>query len=136
MGSSMNVAKKANDIIIALNLMGFNGIKVADIEKEGIWHQEYAIFTINFRFPLTGFWDEEETQYIKPKTFDYRQFTHDFVTWLKKEFPNCNLKYYPECHEVEICGPNYKQFYEQNMDALEDLAEKPGHQIYEYATNS
>lgn len=115
--------------------MGFNGIKIDYIEKEGIWHQEYAIFLIGFRFPLIGFYDEEESEYITPKRFDGRKFNNDFISWMEKQFPGCKMKYYPACDELEICGPNYSAFYEQNEDALEELAGTPGHKIYEYSTN-
>lgn len=121
----MNVAEKTNDILKAIKLLGWKNYK-AQITRECVWHPEYAIFIIDFIIPgFLGFHDEyDDNEYVTPPKFDKRQFYDDFISFLKKELPDCNITYWPQIREIEICGPNYKQFYQDNLDELEYISEQ------------
>ncbi len=120
--NSLNVADKAN---LFLDLIKTTGYKypVRNIEKEGIWHPEYAIFILEFKTPnFNHFYNEDEDEYTQPPQFDKGRFYKNFVNYLQETFPNCKIKRYEHLDEYEIMGPNYREFYDEHLDALEELA--------------
>jgi hypothetical protein len=122
----MNVAKSVGEFLDKLH--SFNGVRIEYIDRESTWHEQYAIFTIGFDI-YPGFMDEtnEYTEVI----VDERKLYKDFEQALRKVVGECKIKHYPSCNEWEIQGPKCKAFFKEHADALEELAMKEGHTVFE-----
>lgn len=111
----MDIAKQTLKLIKELKkTYEFNGIDIEYIELEGCWHREYSIFIISF------------DTYDLGEYFEYWRFEKDFRDYVKTWFPDCQIKYYDGCCEIEVIGPNNKLFYEKYSGEIEDYMEKHG----------
>ena len=119
---NLNVATKAIEVLDKLQKSGFGGLDVLNIKKEGVWHEEYAVFILNFDFPI---YDEPDTPYTT-HSFDEDGFNSDLMYHLEFEFPKCKINFSKGCSEYEIIGPKYKSFYKKNFDAIEDIETRRG----------
>ncbi len=119
----MNVAQKANEVYDHLIKNGFQGLKIIHHEKECVWHREYAIFILQF-----DDYFECENPY---HSFDFHQFESDLVSYMQNQFPSCSVSYNKYTHEWEIIGEHYAAYYDDNIDALEELSSNEGHSIYD-----
>ena len=50
---------------------------------------------------------------------------------LEKHFPECEVSHYLNTDEWEIIGPNYRKFYDEHMDYIEEECNNhSGHFVY------
>jgi len=122
----MNVAKKATEVYDELVKRGYHNIPVLVHKKESVWHREYAIFIIQFDTPY--FYDDKP---YETHEFDYDQFEADLIEYMEYKFPYCSISYNRHTYEFEILGEHYAAYYDDNIQALEDLSEQEGHAIYD-----
>lgn len=128
----MNIALKAYEILDKLENEGFNEIHIYSIEKESVWHEQYAIFTLEFKtFDYFDSGDDlGDNPYIIPQSFDEDKLRNDFLTYLGTQFPKCKINISYEGKEFEICGPKYKSFFRKYADKLEYLSDLGGHHLF------
>src|SRR3990167_8736867 len=118
----MNVALKASQILDKLEEEGFNEIPTYNVDKESIWHEQYALFVLEFEDMNDYESYNDDNQHFIPAQFDEHRFQNDFIKYLKKEFPNCSINVSYEGKEFEICGPKYKSFFRKYADQIECLS--------------
>lgn len=118
--SPINVAEKAAKVFDKIYKEGWNGINVMDGEKESCWHEQYAIFVLQFDTDFSSWFnDAEDNKYVEPARFDEHRFNKEFLDYLKKEFPGCKINVSYQNKEFEIIGPQYDAFYNKYFDDLE-----------------
>lgn len=132
---TFNVAEKASEVFDKIYKDGWNGINVMDGEKECCWHEQYAIFILQFDTDF-GSWfnDAEDNEYVRPARFDNYRFSKDFLKYLHKEFPGCKINVSVNDTEFEICGPKCSEFFDKHRDTLEDIEDtRPdgGHWVFQ-----
>lgn len=117
-----NLINRVNNFLDKIKKNGFRGVKVQRIEKESIWHPEYAIFILEFNIPLTGFmsFTEPDCEYCKPAYFDEDQLNNEFADHVAKQFPECEVRVSYRGKEFEIVGKNNKAFYDRYEEQLEE----------------
>ena len=124
----MNVAKVATKFVDSLEKESeFNNVDIIQIEKECVWHREYAIFIVDFDFD--SFYLECHNDYTEV-TFDNDGFDLDWQEFVYEQFPECTIKFHGGTGEVEIIGPNYDEFVKTYSEELEELSSKSGHHIF------
>lgn len=109
----MNIAKEVTIILDYIEKYGWNGRRLEDWNREGIWHQEYAIFTALFR-PKRIFYEDG------CKCQD--RIALKFKEFLNENFLNSTINHYSGCYEYEIIGRNYKEFADKYRDQMEEIA--------------
>jgi hypothetical protein len=114
----MNIAEIADRMLKDIDANGFNGVPTEEVYKESCWHEQYAIFVLSF--DTLDFEDEGPTEYHR-RGFDYGKFMKDFTKYLVNLFPGCTINYTAGCHEYEIIGPEYKGFWKEYGDRVEEL---------------
>ncbi len=125
----MNIAESISKLLDKLSRENyFNGVYIEHIDKECTWHEQYAIFTIEF--DIYSSFRDEDNQYTEV-IFDERKLYKDFEALLRKTVGQCEIKHYSSCNEWEIMGPKCKEFFKEHEDALEELACQEGHTVYE-----
>lgn len=105
---SINVAETADEFLERLKREGFNDVKVFNLIKESCWHEQYAIFVIEFA-----------TWRLKHKSEEKLKIAFD--NELTKVFPGCKKNIYPQCNEYEIIGAEYDAFWAKYRDRVEEL---------------
>lgn len=119
----MNVAEQANKFLDFVK-DGLNGIQVIDLRKECTWHEQYAIFILQF----DTYGDGDLPPYHE---FNLHQFEQDLDKCMKSFFPDCEINYSSGCFEYEIIGPKYLTFAKKHADALEEFeCIEGGHKIF------
>ena len=114
----MNVAEKANEFLAEIEKDGsFNDVDLEYVERETVWHREYAIFIISF--------DTFDLPY-----FDVSRFDEDFKKHMESWFSGCEIKYYPSCNEYEIIGSNYKKYWAKHAEAVEEFSDAHSDEKY------
>lgn len=113
----MNVANQANAFLKEIRKSGFGGLKVLRIEKESIWHEQYAIFMLEFNIPII---DAPHCEYCTSE-FQYEEFYDDLLEKIKTEFSGCEVTFNKYTHEYEILGPFHKEYYFAHQEALEEM---------------
>lgn len=122
MKKTEKLIERVNQFLDNVQKNGFRGVKVQRIEKESIWHPEYAIFILEFQIPLTGMFFERESDsdYAKKAWFDEDQLKKDIENHIKQNFRDCDVQVHYEGREFEIIGQNYQAFYDHYQDQLEE----------------
>ena len=122
----MNVAEQADKFLKTVE-NGFNGVPVVTLQRESIWHEQYAIFVLQFDTDMDRYGKSE----YHTQSFDYGAFERDFNKHMKKFFPNCKINYSEGCFEYEVCGPKCSEFFKEHSDKLEELElDRDGHLVY------
>ena len=114
-----NIAESANELLDALKIGSFHGVKASSIQREGVWHEQYAIFLIDWNFGV----DFTEPSEYRDNSFDEDRFNDDFEKCLKKQFPGADISYNQYCNEYEIIGQHNEAFYAAHKDRIEELCD-------------
>jgi len=123
-----DIGRRATAFLDHIHKNGFGGQKIGQVIKEGTWHKEYAIFVLDFDFPI---FLDHGCDYCKHE-FDYNQFRSDLMQELRSYVGNnCTISYNNNIHEYEIIGNKNSKFYKDHFEELEKLAEEGGHVIFQ-----
>jgi len=121
--ATKNLIERVNTLLTDVKKNGFRGVKVQRIEKESVWHPEYAIFVLEFNIPLVGFmsYQQSDCEYCHREWFDEEQLKDDFKAHVESQFPECEVNVSYQGREFEILGRNNKEFYNHYQDQLEEV---------------
>lgn len=123
----MSIAKTVTKLLKEVG-SSFNEVPVS-FDKESIWHDQYAIFIAEFDlFGAHFYTNNPYTEII----YDPTKLIEDFKKYLVENLPKgTTIEHWPGTGEWEICGPKYKEYYEQIQNALEEVYELHDKGIFE-----